>query len=78
MQRAPLTCPAQDKATQAVLVFWICLDDGSIDNGFYDLRLSYCSLSAPLNGMLPPIVCSAPELFLDSLNIHLRNLVPAL
>src|SRR5439155_12747456 len=80
MQRASLTCPAQDKAARAVFVFGIYLDDGSIDNGFHDLCLSYHSLNASLNSMLPPIVYSVPELFLDSLHIHLSwvPLPPAL
>jgi hypothetical protein len=70
VQRASRTCPAQYKTSRAVLIFWILLDDFPIDTGFHNFLLPDPSLDAPLNSMLPPIVCSSSDLLYNKLDIH--------
>ena len=76
MQRTSCSCPAQNKATRAVLIFRILLDDFPIEQSFHNLLIPNRSLDAALNGMLSPIVYPSSDLFYNRLDIHPGLITP--
>ena len=76
MQRASRSCPAQDKAARAVLIFRILFYDFPIEQSFHNPLITNPALDTALNGMLPPIVYPSSDLFYNRLDIHSGLITP--